>query len=138
MTCNEFTTELSSLKYPSDISQEMQSHRTTCPQCARVYHEAVVLMQFISEEKTLKVSPFLKTRIAAKLDEPVNTSWHARPAILTVASVIVFILGIVSANILESSGKTNPMESIASDYYFQNNYGTQLEEIWINTNYYEE
>lgn len=138
MTCNEFTNRLASLKYPLEISPEMKRHQETCPQCALAYNNAVMLMQYISEEKAVKVSPFLKTRVAAKLDKPVNTGWYARPAILSVVSVIVFIFGIVSANLLESPEKINPMESIASDYYFQDNYGTQLEEIWFNANYYEE
>ncbi len=138
MTCKEFTTNLASLKDPSEISQEMQRHQTSCPQCARAYDNAVMLMQFINEEKTVKVSPFLKTRVAAKLEEPVITGWYARPAILTAVSVIVFIFGILSANILESPEKVNPMESIASDYYFQSDYSAQLEEIWFNANYYEE
>lgn len=138
MNCNEFNNQLASLVHPSEMTEEMLNHARYCQDCAKARERNFLLFEYIREEKAVRISPFVKTRVMARIEEPPSKEWYARPALVTVLSVMVFIFGIIGAGFFENTPDLNPMESIAADYYFQDHPGTQLEEIWLNTANYEE
>ncbi len=138
MNCNDFSNQLAAFRDPREIPETMKKHMASCSHCTRDYDNALRVMHFLEDETLLKVSPFLKTRVMAMLEPIENNSWYTKPALMTVISLIVFIFGLVSAGLLEGSEKINAAEIVASDYYFQDYPGTQLEEIWFNSDYYEE
>ncbi len=138
MKCTDFNNKLAELTDPEKIPEDMRQHISTCVACREVYEKDLMLMHFIDEEKSAKVSPFITTRILARINQPQQKPWFVKPALVSVMSAALIILGFASASILYS----HPPESdataiIASEYYFDNNPASQLEEIWLNSYQYE-
>lgn len=140
MQCKEFQNQLASLANITDPSTEMQQHMENCSSCRETYTQSHILFNVIAEEKIEKVSPFINTRILSQIEKQEKKSWLARPALVTVMSVALLILGFFSASIVTNPNKqmvTEQTEIIASDYYFSDYPGTHLEEIWLNSYQYE-
>lgn len=140
MQCKDFNNQLASLADINRPTIMMQQHMEYCPSCRNAYARTKTLFDLVAEEKSEKVSPFINTRIMAKIENQENKSWFARPALITVMSAALLILGFFSASIFTNQNRqvvTDSTEIIASDYYFSNNPGAQLEEIWLNSYQYE-
>jgi predicted anti-sigma-YlaC factor YlaD len=139
MKCNEFNNQLASLADINSPATKMQQHMEICSSCREAYAKSQVLFDIIAQEKTEKVTPFINTRIMAQIEKTEKKSWMARPALISVISAALLVLGFISASIFTNQNQviSNPAEVIASDYYFIDNAGSQLEEIWLNSYQYE-
>lgn len=141
MQCKDFNNQLASRSDEDRPTHLMQQHMEHCPSCRDIYARSKTLLDFIAEEKSEKVSPFINTRIMARIEEKKEEkSWVAKPAWITVLSVALLLFGFISASIFTNQSTqtfSDSTEIIASDYYFSENPGTQLEEIWLNSYQYE-
>ncbi len=134
MNCKEIHTKLAHIRDIQDIPDEMQRHIRECDSCREVYEQTRALLGFVETEKEKEVSPFLTTRVMAKIQRPAPIPWLARPAVVSVMAVFLLVLGFFTANLTDKPGE-NPSEAteiIASEYYFTENPGSELEEIWLN------
>ncbi|WP_010662174.1 hypothetical protein [Marinilabilia salmonicolor] len=141
MTCNEFNKQLAMLQRSGEMTQEMQEHMDECASCKETYEKEQLLFDFVEEEKALKISPFVTTRIMAQIERVEKPSrMVARPAFVSLLSVVVLILGFFSASLFsgsEASSLADSTEIIATDYFFSANPGSQIEDIWLNSYSYE-
>lgn len=135
MNCKEIHTKLAQAQSLQDIPEEMHHHIRECESCREVFEQTLALLGFVETEKEKEVSPFLTTRVMAKIQRPAPIPWLARPAVVSVMSVILMILGFFTANLTDtqSENASDSTEIIASEYYFTENPGSELEEIWLNS-----
>jgi predicted anti-sigma-YlaC factor YlaD len=139
MKCNEFHNQLASIREKGQLTREMMQHMETCSSCSEMYARTQSLFDVIAEEKAEKVSPFINTRILAQIEKQEKRVWLARPAIVSLMSVFIMVLGFFTAGIFTNQNQmaSDSTEIIASEYYFSDNPGSQLEEIWLNSYVYE-
>ena len=138
MKCHEFNDMLAAMQNLDRLTPEMHRHMETCASCRETFQKTALLLDFIAEERAEKVSPFLNTRILSKIDIQRNKPQVFKPVYVTVMSVFLIVLGFLSASVFQNqSNKVDGTEIIASEYYFNNNAATQIEEIWFN-NYIDE
>lgn len=141
MNCKEFKNQLASLEQPDTLPPAMHEHIGTCASCRSVWEKTQMLFSFVTEEKTRKVSPFVTTRIMAEIEDAGRPSGVlGRPVLVSVLSVFLLLLGFFSASLFtnpQPSALADSTENIATDYFFSDNPGSQLEEIWLNTYTYE-
>jgi predicted anti-sigma-YlaC factor YlaD len=139
MNCNEFHNQLASIRDTGQLTPEMLQHMQSCSSCSRMYARTQSLFDVITEEKAEKVSPFINTRILAQIEKQEKRVWLTRPAIVSLMSVMIMILGFFTAGIITKQNQvaSNSTEIIASEYFFSDNPGAQLEEIWLNSYEYE-
>ncbi|WP_016776837.1 anti-sigma factor family protein [Anaerophaga thermohalophila] len=139
MKCNEFHNQLASIREKGQLTREMMQHMETCSSCSEMYARTQSLFDVIAEEKAEKVSPFINTRILAQIEKQEKRVWLARPAIVSLMSVFIMVLGFFTAGIFNNQNQvaSDSTEIIASEYYFSDNPGSQLEEIWLNSYVYE-
>jgi predicted anti-sigma-YlaC factor YlaD len=134
MKCNDFNNKLASMKDITRLSPEMHQHMENCASCRKAFQKNEALLAVIKEEKRARVSPYINTRIMAQIEKQTARPKIAKPALVAVMSVILMVLGFLSTALFQNhSDMANSAEVIASDYYFNDNPGAQLEEIWINT-----
>ena len=135
MNCNEFKNRLASLKEVDHLDGDMAEHLEHCPTCHEMHAKMLTLYNIILEEKSEKISPFINTRIMANISSREARTWQTKPSFVTVLSIFFVMLGFFSAKIFTQSPlmTTDHIEIIASDYYFTENPGSQLEKIWLNT-----
>lgn len=135
MKCQELNNQLASMNDITGLTPEMHRHIETCASCRKAYDKTESLLAFIAEEKSARVSPFVKTRVMAQIENPPVKPKPLKPAFVTAMSVMLLVLGFFSGGIFQNHGElaSDRTEVIASDYYFSDNPGAQLEEIWINT-----
>ncbi|PWD99513.1 hypothetical protein [Marinilabilia rubra] len=134
MKCNDFNNKLAFREPLKDVTSEMHQHIETCASCMEAFKKTKALFAFIEEEKQVSVSPYINTRIRVQIENQRTRPKMIRPVFVTVMSVILVILGFFSAELFQNqSNMFDSAEIIASEYYFSDNPGTQLEEIWINT-----
>jgi hypothetical protein len=140
MQCKDFNNRLAALGDINRPTTLMQQHMEHCPSCRETYAKAQMLFDLVAEEKLENVSPFINTRIMAQIEKQEERSWIARPAFVPVMSAALLFLGFISASIFTNPNQqvaSNSTEIIASEYYFSDNPGTQLENIWLNSYQYE-
>ncbi|WP_291855889.1 hypothetical protein [Marinilabilia sp.] len=140
MKCKDFNSQLAMLQDMGEIPAEMQEHMKHCDSCNEAFEKTHLLFDFVKEEKSQKVSPFVTTRIMGQIERVEKPSWFTRPALVVVMSIAVLVLGFFSASLFsaqESSKLADSTEIIATDYFFSENPGSQLEEIWLNSYSYE-
>jgi hypothetical protein len=105
------------------------------------FEKTKLLFDFVAEEKAKKISPFVTTRIMAQIESAGKTGKvMVRPALASVLSLVVLLMGFYSASLFtssEPSSLADTSEVIATDYFFSDNPGSQLEDIWLNTYSYE-
>lgn len=134
MKCKDFNDILASMKDITRLSPEMHQHMENCASCRKAFQKNEALLAVIKEEKRARISPYINTRIMAQIEKQTARPKIAKPALVAVMSVILMVLGFLSPALLQNhSDMANSAEVIASDYYFSDNPGAQLEEIWINT-----
>jgi hypothetical protein len=140
MKCKEFNSQLAILHNMSGISVEMQEHMNHCDSCSEAFEKTQLLFDFVAEERSQKVSPFVTTRIMGQIERVEKTAWFTRPSLVAVMSVVVLVMGFFSASLLSDRGTSTLADSteiIATDYFFTENPGSQLEDIWLNSYSYE-
>jgi predicted anti-sigma-YlaC factor YlaD len=140
MKCKDFNNQLAMLQEMGKIPVEMQEHIKQCVSCSEVFEKTQQLFNFVAEERSQKVSPFVTTRIMGQIERAEKPSWFTRPSLVAVMSVVVLVLGFFSASLFSNSGSStlaNSTEIIATDYFFTENPGSQLEDIWLNSYSYE-
>ncbi len=140
MNCKVFNNQLAVLHYTDEIPVEMQEHMKHCDSCSKVFEKTQMLFDFVGEERSQKVSPFVTTRIMSQIERAEKSSWFPRPALMAAMSVMVFILGFFASSLFSNAGTpalADSTEIIATDYFFSENPGSQLEEIWLNSYTYE-
>lgn len=134
MKCNDFNNKMVSMKDITRLTPEMRQHMEDCASCRKAFQQNEALLVVIQDEKRARVSPYINTRIMAQIEKQTARPKIAKPAFIAVMSVILMVLGYLSPALLQNhSDMANSAEVIASDYYFSDNPGAQLEEIWINT-----
>lgn len=136
MNCKEFNKLLASPeREQKNITKDMQKHMEECPSCHAAYEQFLKLFQYISEEKSEKISPFITTRVIAKIERRTNRERQMKRVLIPVLSFIFLLLGFFSAQIFISLDTISEesVEIIASEYYLSDNPGTLLEETWLNT-----
>ncbi|MFO8001847.1 MAG: hypothetical protein R6U46_11425 [Marinilabilia sp.] len=139
MNCEEIHTKLAQIKNLQDIPEEMHQHIRECEACREVYEQTRALLDFVGTEKEKEVSPFLATRVMAHIQGPPPSPWLARPAVVSVMSVVLLFLGFLTATLTDkqSENTSDATEIIASEYYFTENPASELEDIWLNSYEYE-
>lgn len=141
MKCKEFNSQLASHRQPDVVSPEMRGHIEECPSCRSVWEKTQLLFDFVAEEKARNISPFVTTRIMAEIESVERPSAIVfRPVQLSVLSVGLLLLGFISASLFsnpQSSSLADSTKIIATDYFFSDNPGSQLEEIWLNSYSYD-
>lgn len=139
MNCKEFNIRLAQTNDPGDLPEEMQRHINQCASCRHIYEQTRTLFDFVKIEKEAEVSPFVTTRVMAAIQNPEPSPWLVRPAVVSVMSGILLVLGFLAAGLTNQKIETTTQstEIIASEYYFTENPGSELEEIWLNTYEYE-
>jgi len=140
MKCKDFNRQLAMLQNFGEIPVGMQEHMKYCASCREVFEKTQLLFDFVAEERSQKVSPFVTTRVMGQLEEAQRPGWFTRPALVSAMSIVVLILGFFAASLFTNpapSTLADSTEIIATDYYFSGNPGSQLEEIWLNSYSYE-
>ena len=139
MNCKDFNIKLGALHDMDKMPEDMRRHMEQCASCREAYDQARALFEFVNSEKKAEPSPFITTRIMAKIHRPVPAPWIARPAIVSIMSVVLMVLGFFTANFTDRQQEItqDSSEVIASEYYFTENPGAELEEIWLNDYDYE-
>jgi hypothetical protein len=141
MTCKEFNNQLALLQQPGEVPREMEVHMSNCVSCMEAFEKTKLLFDFVAEEKAKKISPFVTTRIMAQIESAEKPGKvMVRPVLAYVLSLVVLLMGFFSASLFtssEPSSLADTSEVIATDYFFSDNPGSQLEDIWLNTYSYE-
>lgn len=139
MNCKEFNIKLGTIHDPEKMPEEMVRHMEQCTSCREACDQTRALFDFINSEKKAEPSPFITTRIMAKIQHPAPAPWFARPAVVSIMSVALMVLGFFTANFTDRQQEKTQgsSEVIASEYYFTENPGSELEEIWLNDYDYE-
>lgn len=140
MKCKDFNNQLAMLHNMGEIPVDMQEHMNHCDSCSQAFEKTQLLFDFVKEEKRQKITPFVTTRVMGQIERVQKPVWTLRPALVAVMSVIVLVLGFFSASLFtasEPSQLADSTEIIATDYFFTENPGSQLEEIWLNSYSYE-
>lgn len=136
MKCKDFNSQLAMLHNTGEIPVEMQEHMEQCASCREAFEKTQLLFDFVAEERSQKVSPFVTTRIMGQIEEAQQPGWFTRPSLVAAMSIMVLVLGFFSASLFSNTGSSTLADSgeiIATDYFFSENPGSQLEEIWLNS-----
>jgi hypothetical protein len=136
MECKDFNSQLAMLHDTGEIPVQMQEHMKQCASCSEAFEKTQLFFDFVAEERSQKVSPFVTTRIMGQIEAAHQPGWFTRPALVAVMSVVVLVMGFFSASLFsnpEPSTLADSTEIIATDYFFSENPGSQLEEIWLNS-----
>jgi hypothetical protein len=140
MKCKDFNNQLAMLHNTGEIPVDMQEHMNHCDSCSEAFEKTQLLFDFVKEERRQKINPFVTTRVMGQIERVQKPAWIMRPALVAVMSVVVLVLGFFSASLFtafEFSQLADSTEIIATDYFFSENPGSQLEEIWLNSYSYE-
>lgn len=135
MNCEEFNNQLASIQDIEHLTADMQHHIEGCQSCREMYYQLLKLFQYVSEERAVKVSPFINTRILAAIEKSSYSQKRIKTGLVPVLSVVFMLLGFFSARwfIGTDTISRESVEIIASEYYLSENPGTLLEETWLNT-----
>lgn len=140
MQCNQYIQNLTNLHSLDELTPEERDHSKTCSTCEKETQAYLSFLQLVEKEKQTAVSPFISTRIMAKLqkrEKPLITKLQT--AFLN-AAVIVFtlMLGFISAYLLDGNKSENDQEQMISQYFSSTSMGLNLEDNWLNNDLYEE
>ncbi len=114
MNCSSCQKQLESFiagNLSSDIQMNLKTHLEECEACHKVYTAMVITNKVISQEKELKVNPFISTRIMEhiKQHEEIsvnrNFGWSKvlQPALLTVSVALALFIGISAGNMYQNT-----------------------------------
>ncbi|MGQ1889536.1 hypothetical protein ACT29H_03750 [Thermophagus sp. OGC60D27] len=139
MNCKEFNNRLASIKEVDHLTREMRDHIDVCASCKEMHAKLLNLFKTVLEEKSEKVSPFINTRILGEIKSSEQRVWQTKTSLISVMSVFFIMLGFLSARKISAPKMitTDPIETIASEYYLSDNPGSQLEKIWLSTYSFE-
>lgn len=94
--------------------EQIESHLRECRECREYYRIQLLAEELISEEKQLKVNPFLSARVMSRIKNPESLREKKVPGILKPALVVLSVaaaifLGIVMGSIPGLSRGSRPV-----------------------------
>jgi predicted anti-sigma-YlaC factor YlaD len=105
----------------ADEVDKISSHLENCSKCTKLVYSINSSLSIIEDQKNLKPSPFLYTRIAAKLQNEIERVPYYRKRILQplfIACIAVFaLIGGIKIGSIYKSARTAEMASITTDYW---------------------
>ncbi|MGE4287145.1 MAG: zf-HC2 domain-containing protein [Salinivirgaceae bacterium] len=140
MNCNECQTKITS--YPEEKPSpetllSIQTHLKTCKDCRAFYTASVWVDAFVTEEKRIKVNPFMTHRVMAQIEKQTALSPNSglvrllNPQALLVAASIVLALFLgVSAGSFYQPG--NLSEQVPEEFQYLNDAGMESLTYLIN------
>lgn len=91
-------------RFNQDKGELIEEHLKECPGCQMVYNKIQLMMDTVQEQKNLKSSPFLTTRILNRLDEGEITAGKSyfllKHIWRSVAVAIVILTGIITGRLV--------------------------------------
>ncbi|NLN31077.1 MAG: hypothetical protein GX158_07595 [Bacteroidales bacterium] len=106
MNCRLYQKEFDSYpdgRHSSLTKDRIESHLRECRDCREFYRIQMLAEKLISEEKQLKVNPFLSTRVMQEIEnqEVLTQKWI--PGILKPALVVLSVAGAIFLGVLMGS-----------------------------------
>ncbi len=140
MQCNQYIHNLTTIQSLDDLSPMEKDHIKGCVECEKATQEYLSFLHLVKIEKETEVSPFISTRIMAKLQKNQKPQFAQLQRVFLNAAVIVFtlMLGFISAYLLDGNKTTNDQEQLVSQYFSSTTVGLNLEDNWLNNELYEE
>lgn len=138
MKCNDYLDKLSTIKSVNELNNEEKIHAQECEACKHKTEEYASFLTLIEKEKQSTISPFIATRIMAKIEQPVKQPLFHMPAFATAAAItITLLLGFASGYIFDNSNNIDEQEELFSQYFSSSSIGYHLENNWLNNDLYE-
>jgi predicted anti-sigma-YlaC factor YlaD len=140
MNCNDCQTKITSYpeKKPSpETLQSIKTHLHTCKDCRALYAASVWVDAFVTEEKRIKVNPFMTTRVMAQIEKQEAVSANAgfvrllKPQSLLVAAslVLALVLGVSAGSFYQPANLT---EQVPEEFLYLNDAGMESLTYLIN------
>ncbi|PKP11289.1 MAG: hypothetical protein CVU09_03170 [Bacteroidetes bacterium HGW-Bacteroidetes-4] len=140
MNCTECQTKITS--YPEEkpspeTLQSMKTHLQSCKNCRALYAASVWVDTFVTEEKRIKVNPFMTTRVMAQIEKQTALSPNSglvrllNPQVLLVAASIVLalFLGVSAGSFYQPATFT---EQVPEEFQYLNDAGMESLTYLIN------
>ncbi|MCW3786572.1 zf-HC2 domain-containing protein [Plebeiibacterium sediminum] len=129
MNCSSCQKQLESFiegNASGDIQMSLKTHLEECEECHKVYTAMVITNRVISQEKELKVNPFISTRIMEHINQQeeisVNKNFELsrilQPALLTASVALALFIGISAGNMYQKT--TTAQNSIPEELMLMN------------------
>ncbi len=140
MNCSVFEKELLAHQNKVELGLDARLHADACRHCRLLVQSHQALLSAIAEEKQVRVSPFLSTRVMAGIQKREGTirSLPVWKQALQVAAVLLALMGGYSGSVLmDQRSATDDFSVVLSDYFLMDEPGLSIEEGWLYSEYYE-
>lgn len=139
MECKQFEHAIAGLSDGVLSDENLHLHLQECTSCRALYNIWKRSGEVIAEEKSAQVSPFIHTRIMAKLEMRKNGiyGWLG-DAVYARAVLVAFALvtGVFGARLADVYSDEGGKRAIYTEYFYSD--GMSIESGWLNNEFYEE
>lgn len=139
MNCKSFNKALAALNQGEEWSPAMKTHLAVCQECRLLARNYASFLDAVEVEKSFQVSPFMATRVLAKMEAQSKSSFTLvlKPS-LVMAFTIAFVIGLSGTWFISNTKNSTRNSDIITDYFTELNSGYFIEQSWINIDDYEE